>query len=129
LLVMFKQYTIAKTNHCESCKFLTKPIEKDKIIKARDILISRLNQPPTIQTLSLEVGINQCYLKKGFKELFGYTIYDFLVNERMIHAKLLLQTRDLSISEVAQQIGYANTSSFSSAFKKNTGFFPSEIKP
>src|SRR5687767_8778620 len=75
LLCFHKCYTTV-VNDCASCKFLKKPIEKEKIYKAKEIILERLHSPPTIPELSLQIGINQCYLKKGFKEIFGKTIYD-----------------------------------------------------
>ena len=103
-------------------------IEKAKILKAKKIILTRLNNPPTIPELSLQIGINQCYLKKGFKEVFGTTVYDFVQEQRMLKAKLLLSTNQFSVSEVADQIGFSSTSNFSSAFKKYVGVFPSELQ-
>jgi len=127
LLLCFQKCCAVNQTDCASCKFLTKPIEKEKILKAREIILKRLNNPPTIPELSIQIGINQCYLKKGFKELFGSTVYDFVQEQRMLRAKLLLTTTDFTVSEVADKIGYSSASNFSSAFKKFTGVFPSEL--
>ena len=54
-----------------SCKFLSNEADRDKIIKAREILLQRIGEPITIKALSRKVAINECYLKKGFKEIFG----------------------------------------------------------
>ena len=128
LLLCFQKCNTVAQSACDTCKFLTKPIEKEKIIKAKEIILNNLNSPPTTQELSLEIGINQCYLKKGFKELFGTTVYDFIQEQRMLKAKLLLSTTAYSISEVADQIGFSSQSNFSSAFKKFTGITPSELQ-
>lgn len=127
LLCFQKCYTATQTD-CASCKFLTKPIKKEKILKAKEIILNRLNNPPTIPELSLQIGINQCYLKKGFKELFGTTVYDFVQEQRMLKAKMLLTTTDFSVSQVADKIGFSSPSNFSSAFKKYAGVFPSELQ-
>ncbi len=127
LLCFQKCYTTNQTN-CASCKFLTNAIEKEKIMKAKEIILSRLNNPPTITELSLKTGTNQCYLKKGFKELFGTTVYDFVQEQRMLQAKMLLTTTDFTVSQVADHIGFSSLSNFSSAFKKHTGIFPSELQ-
>ena len=128
LLLCFQKCLTATTSDCASCKFLTKPIEKEKIIKAKEIILSRLNNPPTIPELSLQIGINQCYLKKGFKEVYGTTVYDFVQQQRMLKAKLLLSTTNFSVSQVADEIGFSSSSNFSSAFKKYVGVFPSELQ-
>jgi AraC-like DNA-binding protein len=128
LLLCFQKCNIQAQPDCASCKFLNKPLEKDKIVKAKEILLSRLNNPPTIPELSMQIGTNQCYLKKGFKELFGTTVHDFIQEQRMLKAKLLLTTTDHSVSEVAEEIGFSSVSNFSSAFKRLTGVFPSELQ-
>lgn len=129
LLLCFKKTnTTAQLPDCTSCKFLSKPVEKDKILKARDIILSRLSSPPTIQELSLEIGMNQCYLKKGFKEIFAVTVYDYIQTERMNKAKMLLASSKQSVSEIASLIGFSSVSNFSNAFKKFAGVFPSEMQ-
>lgn len=128
LLLCFQKCNTKPQIDCATCKFLVKPLEKDKILKAKEILLSRLTNPPTIPQLSLDVGINQCYLKKGFKELFGITVYDFVQEQRMLKAKILLTTTHYTVSQVADEIGFSSMSNFSSAFKKHTGVFPSELQ-
>ena len=61
-----------------NCKFLANEADREKIVKAREILIQQIGEPITIRELSRKVAINECYLKKGFKELFGTTVFDFL---------------------------------------------------
>ncbi|MBI3232738.1 MAG: helix-turn-helix transcriptional regulator [Bacteroidetes bacterium] len=87
LLLCFQKCQTEPNNGFKSCKFLLNPVEKEKIYKAKAIILSRLNNPMTIPELSMEVCINQCYLKKGFKEIFGTTIYDFVQEQRMINLK------------------------------------------
>lgn len=128
LLLCFQKCNTVSAQDCASCKFLTKPVEKNKIIKAREIILASLNNPPTIQELSIAIGINQCYLKKGFKEIFGTTVYDYVQEQRMLKAKMLLHTNKYSVSQVAEKIGFSSQSSFSAAFKKFTGVFPSELQ-
>ena len=128
LLLGFQNEQNALQAFCNSCKFLSKPIEKDKILKAKEIILSTLDKPYTIPELAMIIGINQCYLKKGFKELFGKTVYDFVQEQRMMKARLLLTTTTLSVSQVADQIGFSSQSNFSAAFKKHTGVFPSDLQ-
>ena len=113
---------------CGSCKFLTNPYEKEKIYSAKEILLNNLEYPPIISELALQVGINQCYLKKGFKDIFGTTIYAFVQEQRIIKAKLLLKTTNSSVSDIAEMVGFSNASNFSNAFKNYTGILPSELR-
>lgn len=110
-----------------NCKFLANEADREKIVKAREILIQHIGEPITIKELSRKVAINECYLKKGFKELFGTTVFDFYQSQRMEHAKYLLYEKGLTVTEVSLMLGYSSISHFSTAFKKHTGLKPCEL--
>ena len=110
-----------------TCKFLANEADRDKITKAREVLLQHIGEPLTIKELSRKVAINECYLKKGFKEMFGTTIFDFYQSQRMEHAKYLLYEKGLSVTEVSLLLGYSSISHFSTAFKKHTGIKPCEL--
>jgi len=110
-----------------TCKFLANGEDREKVIKARAILIQQIGEPITIKELSRKVAINECYLKKGFKELFGTTIFEFYQSQRMEHAKYLLYEKGLSVTDVSVLLGYSSISHFSTAFKKHTGLKPCEL--
>jgi len=110
-----------------TCKFLSNADDREKIIRAREVLLQHIGEPITIKALSRKVAINECYLKKGFKEIFGTTIFDFYQSQRMEHAKYLLYDKGLSVTEVSLLLGYSSISHFSTAFKKHTGIKPCEL--
>lgn len=110
-----------------TCRFLANEGDRSKIVKAREILIQHIGEPITIKELSRKVAMNECYLKKGFKEMFGTTIFDFYQSQRMEHAKYLLYEKGLSVTEVSVMLGYSSISHFSTAFKKHTGLKPCEL--
>lgn len=109
------------------CRFLATDTARDTIIQAREILLQRIGEPITIKELSRKVGTNECYLKKGFKEMFGTTIFEFYQSQRMEHAKYLLYEKGVSVTEVSALLGYSSISHFSTAFKKHTGLKPCEL--
>ncbi len=110
-----------------SCKFLANGADREKIALAREILLKHISEPLTIKELSRKAAINECYLKKGFKEMYGTTIFDFFQSQRMEHAKYLLYEKGLSVTDVSALLGYSSISHFSTAFKKHTGLKPCEL--
>lgn len=110
-----------------SCKFLANDADREKIVLARKILLKHISEPLTIKELSRKAAINECYLKKGFKEMYGTTIFDFFQSQRMEHAKYLLYEKELSVTDVSALLGYSSISHFSTAFKKHTGLKPCEL--
>jgi AraC family transcriptional regulator len=109
------------------CKFLANEADREKIAKSREVLLQHIGEPLTIKELSRKVAINECYLKKGFKEMFGTTIFDFYQSQRMEHARYLLYEKGLSVTDVSLILGYSSISHFSTAFKKHTGLKPCEL--
>jgi AraC-like DNA-binding protein len=110
-----------------TCRFLADESGRERIYLAREILLQRIGEPITIKELSRKVAINECYLKKGFKEVFGTTIFDFYQQQRMEHAKYLLYEKGLSVTDVSVLLGYSSISHFSAAFKKHTGLKPCDL--
>lgn len=102
--------------------------DRKKIQEAREYIIANMNNPGTISDLAHEVGINDFKLKSGFKELYGTTIYGFLLEERMEQAWVKIIESDMSIKKIAETTGYSNLSGFSAAFKKRFGYPPSALR-
>jgi AraC-like DNA-binding protein len=127
LMYTLESLRALKEDEVPACKFLSYQAEREKIIKAREILLAHIGDPITIKELSRKVAINECYLKKGFKVMFGITIFDFYQDQRMEHARYLLYEKGLTVSEVSAQLGYSSISHFSTAFKKHTGLKPCEL--
>ncbi len=110
-----------------ACRFLAHDSEREKIMEARRVIEQTIDQPLTIKELSRKVAMNECYLKKGFKALFAKTIHEYQQELRISKAKELLKMQGLSVSDVANSLGYSSISHFSTAFKKATGMKPCEL--
>ncbi|MEM7104698.1 MAG: AraC family transcriptional regulator [Bacteroidota bacterium] len=102
--------------------------ERQKLIEAKEILSGNLDNPPSLSELSKKIGLNTFKLKKNFKALFGVPVFKYLQNERLTKAHELLTKAELSVREVAWDVGYDSLSSFSNAFAKKFGYRPSEVK-
>ncbi|WP_299627932.1 AraC family transcriptional regulator [uncultured Tenacibaculum sp.] len=110
----------------EYCPFLVDERDVSKIRKAKDIIISRMAEPPTLQELSNEIGLNLKKLKEGFKQVYGDTVYSFLFDYKMEHARKLLESNRYNVNEVGLQVGYSTASHFIAAFKKKFGTTPKQ---
>nr|WP_320114421.1 AraC family transcriptional regulator [uncultured Desulfuromonas sp.] len=95
------------------------------IDEAVDILRSEWVDPPTIAALARRVGINECYLKAGFRKIIGLSIGEFVRKLRMERALELIESGNHSVLETAFCVGYSNPSHFSAAFKRFYGRLPS----
>jgi len=98
--------------------------DRDRIHAAKAILQRQFHNPPTIQALARQVGLNDCTLKRGFRQVFGTTIFGYVCDRRMEQARHLLLQGDLKVEEIAQAVGYANRSRFAAAFRRKFGQNP-----
>ena len=108
----------------EQCPFLVDEANVIKIRKAKDIVISRMTEPPTLQELSEEIGLTLKKLKEGFKQIYGDSVFSFLFDYKMEVARKLLESNEYNVNEVGLKVGYSSSSHFIAAFKKKYGTTP-----
>ncbi len=110
----------------EYCPFLVDEGEILKIRKAKDIITSRISDPPSLNELANEIGLSLKKLKEGFKQIYGDTVYSFLFDYKMEQARIMLESNQFNVNEVGSKIGYSMASHFIAAFKKKFGTTPKQ---
>lgn len=108
----------------EQCPFLVDEDNVRRIKKAKDIIIARMTDPPGLQELSEEIGLNLKKLKEGFKQIYGDSVYSFLFDYKMAVARKMLESGEHNVNEVGLKVGYSTSSHFIAAFKKKYGTTP-----
>jgi AraC-like DNA-binding protein len=108
----------------EQCPFLVDETNVIKIRKAKDIIIARMAEPSTLQELSEEICLSLKKLKEGFKQIYGDSVFSFLLDYKMEVARKLLEDGNHNVNEVGLKVGYSTSSHFISAFKKKYGTTP-----
>ena len=99
-----------------------------RLIEARDILQTNFVDPPKIARLARMTGLNETKLRGGFKEMFGFTVHAFIQNCRMSNAVKMLTSSDISISDIAYEVGYEHPTNFTQAFKRHFGYGPKALR-
>lgn len=127
ILTQIFEHFAAEESGDDIKKFSLKETDKEKIKTAKKWIHENIEQHISIKELSRIAGLNESYLKRGFKEMYGVTIYEFTQDERIVKAKVLLATRQFTVSEVADRMGYSCLSHFSVNFKKYTGVNPTDF--
>lgn len=108
----------------EQCPFLVDETNVIKIRKAKDIIVSRMAEPPSLQELADEIELSLKKLKEGFKQIYGDSVFSFLFDYKMEVARKLLESGDYNVNEVGLKVGYSTGSHFIAAFKKKFGTTP-----
>ncbi|RBL91765.1 helix-turn-helix transcriptional regulator [Chitinophaga flava] len=99
----------------------------EKIHYAREILEQHISTPCSLIDLAHKAGINEFKLKKGFRELFGTTVFGYLHQKRMQDAKRMLLDLKMDITEVAMYCGFEHNKNFAAAFRKFWGYTPAQL--
>jgi len=108
----------------EQCPFLVNEDNVQKIKRAKEIIISRMDAPPTLSELSEEINLSLNKLKEGFKQVYGDSVFSFLFDYKMEYAMQLLDTGSYNVNEVGLKVGYSTSSHFITSFKKKFGTTP-----
>ncbi|WP_438423629.1 helix-turn-helix transcriptional regulator [Aquimarina macrocephali] len=102
--------------------------EREKLNQAKEILLQNIDDPPSLNEISKQIGLNTSKLKKEFKAFFGVPVFKYLQNERLTLAHKIIRNQEATVQEAAWHVGYNSLSSFSNAFEKKFGYRPSQIK-
>ncbi|MBM3529534.1 MAG: helix-turn-helix transcriptional regulator [Alphaproteobacteria bacterium] len=98
--------------------------ERARIEEARERLLADMRNPPTAAELAAAVGLGETRLGAGFKEMFGATLFETLRNERLEHARAVLEAQALPMKVVAERVGYRHVTNFINAFTARYGTPP-----
>ena len=140
-LLVLRSKNLIRTN-----KKLKKRFQKEVHLEPKDITIAstdekllekamraiekHLGDPEfTVEKMGAEIGISRVHLNRKIKSLTDQTAVDFIRTVRMKQAAKLLQSKKLSIAEVAYAVGFSNPVSFGRSFKKHFGYAPSDYHP
>jgi len=100
----------------------------DRMVEARRLLLSRMNDPPKLSELAHSVGTNEFALKRDFKSVFGTTVYGMLLDHRMETVCSLLLETELTIEKIADIVGYSSPAHLTHAFRRKYGCPPSSVR-
>jgi AraC family transcriptional regulator len=95
--------------------------------KSIDYIQSHLSEDISLEDIAVYVGISQYYFIRLFKQSTGFSPYQYLIKCRIERAKQLMMLGQLSITDIAVQVGFASQSQFGRHFKRFTGMTPKQF--
>ena len=98
----------------------------DKMMVVKEYIETRDLRSCSLSDLAKVAGTNEYTLKKAFKQMFGTTVFGYWNQLKMAEAKTLLMNGELTVSEVANHLGYKNPQHFTRAYKRTYGYVPSK---
>lgn len=101
---------------------------KDVIQESIGYIRKHLDTDISVSEIAEYVGMNPEYLTKLFKKSTGHTLKEYVINEKMESAKMLLATTTLPVTLISSHVGYGNYSNFTRSFKQLVGCTPMEYR-
>lgn len=98
--------------------------DREKAEQAKLYLERNYVEPPTLIEIAHRLGTNEAKLANTFKIEFDCTIFEYLQKVRMENARTLLRQSDISITQIAMDVGYQYPGNFTTAFKRHFGVTP-----
>lgn len=94
----------------------------------RRYIAEHCHEDITLETISRRFGLSPYYFSKVFKEQTGVNYIDFLTECRVEKAKAMMRDPNLSLKEIAIEVGYRDPNYFSRVFRKTCGLSPTDYR-
>lgn len=104
------------------------PADKERLYAARDFVKEHMFEPITLMQVARNCGLNDFKLKKGFRALFGTTVFGYLNELKMSYGRQMLLESGCTVAEAGYVLGYTDSYNFSKAFRKYFGYSPGKLK-
>jgi AraC-like DNA-binding protein len=103
--------------------------EQARIRMSRDMLLANLREPPDLEALASAVGLSSKKLNRGFRDLYGTTVFAYLHDARLDAARAALEAgTPLPLKQLAWELGYGQVSNFVTAFRRRFGVTPGSLR-
>ncbi|WP_379129565.1 AraC family transcriptional regulator [Paenibacillus sp. sgz500958] len=101
---------------------------RHSIRNVADIIHKDCSRKWTLESMARLAGYSSCHFLRLFREVMGKTPNRYLLDSRLVKAKLLLVSTELTVAEVSQQTGFSQSSYFIKVFKQQEGMPPSQYR-
>jgi AraC family transcriptional regulator len=96
--------------------------------KVVDYIEDHLEEEISLQELADIAQLSRFHFARAFKQSFGTPPHRYHMSRRMERAKALLEVHARSVTEVGMMLGFAETSSFTTSFRRSVGLTPSDYR-
>lgn len=118
---------IQQLQQLKSARTSTKKDLLRKLLEGKNYLEKSFQLNIKVADVARQVGMSEYHFLRLFKNTFGYSPYQFLIQLRLEKAKILIINENEAISTIASKLGFSDKHAFSKSFKKYFGFPPSAL--
>jgi AraC family transcriptional regulator len=117
----------SEINKINSVKFSTRKELYRRLHIGKEFLDANLDRKISVEEVSRISSLSPHHFKRTFKKLFGDTPHNYHVKKRLEYSRHLIEAGRLNVSEICQQVGFEDPSSFIRLFKNNYGCTPGNL--
>ena len=99
-----------------------------RLCRARDLVHERSAEPLTVARLARAAGVSRYHFLRLFRDAFGETPHQYLMDVRLERARKLLAADAASVTDVCLEVGFSSLGSFSTLFARRVGAPPSAFR-
>ncbi|MBW4542492.1 MAG: AraC family transcriptional regulator [Myxacorys chilensis ATA2-1-KO14] len=103
-------------------------LTRTQLQQAIDYIQTHLNRDLSLAELASVIGISPTYFASLFKQAMGISPHQYVIQQRVERAKLMLLRTDLAIADIAVQVGFSSQSHLTQQFKRVTGLTPKQVR-
>lgn len=103
-------------------------IAHQRCLQIRNYILSRINEPLTIERIAHDAGASVSWVQRHFREEFGVGVFEFIRTKRLELGRYALENEGATIAQAAYAAGYLDPGSFAAAFRKTFGTLPKELR-
>lgn len=107
---------------------LARPASAPSVYRARALIEARFAERLDLQAIAEHVHFSPYHLQRLFKDVVGETPHEYLTRQRLDCARKLLETTDLSVTEICLRVGFSSLGSFSALFRRHCGHPPTRYR-
>ena len=96
------------------------------LLSARAVMDSTYEEPLSIEQIASHAGFSHYHFIRFFHRTYGITPHQYLTRKRIQQAQRLLALSDLPVTEICLAVGFQSLGSFSTLYRRQTGYSPSE---
>ena len=103
-------------------------LTRTQLQQAIDYIYTHLDQDLSLEQIAEVINISPTYFASLFKRATGISPHQYVIQQRVERAKIMLAKTDLLIADIALQVGFSSQSHLTQQFKRFTGITPKQVR-
>ncbi|MEH2072100.1 MAG: AraC family transcriptional regulator [Nostoc sp.] len=109
-------------------EFKSRGLTHTQLQQVLDYIHTHLDRDLSLSEIAEIINISPTYFASLFKQAIGIPPHQYVIQQRVEQAKLMLLKTDLAIADIALQVGFSSQSHLTQQFKRLTGMTPKQVR-